>query len=68
MIERSIEDSYQIVLTCDDCLADVLGASAVIKDFAPKVNGSLYISRIKYTLSAGKEATLLVLSRKNSEV
>lgn len=68
MIERSIEDSYQIVLTCDGCLADVLGASAVIKDFAPKVNGSLYISRIKYTLSAGKEATLLVLSRKNSEV
>lgn len=64
MLEKSVKDSYEIVLVCSDILINLLGVNAKIQDEYIGEKDNLYISGICYRLSPEGEYTTVTLKKK----
>ncbi len=64
MLEKSVKDSYEIVLVCPDILINLLGANAKIQDNYIGEKDNLYISGICCKLSPEGEYTTVTLKKK----
>lgn len=64
MIEKSVKDSYEIVLVCPDILINQLGVNAKIQDKYIGEKDNLYISGICCKISPEGEYTTVTLKKK----
>lgn len=64
MLEKSVKDSYELVLVCPDILINLLGANAKIQDNYIGEKDNLYISGICCKLSPEGEYTTVTLKKK----
>lgn len=64
MIEKSVKDSYEIVLVCPDLLINLIGANAKIQDNYVGEKDNLYISGICCKLTPDGEFTTVTLKKK----
>ncbi len=65
MIENGEKGSYEITVTANKRLINVLGASVVFKDRQLMRNEGLYVSGIYYRSTPGKEETILTVKGEN---
>lgn len=64
MIKNSKKKSYTVTLTCVGCQIPVFLTNAVVKLSEDEVLSSLYVSAVRYNLSADSDITTITLKRK----